>query len=273
MANELEKTLLGKNKRSVNNTVDKNSTYIEQKKLHKVYITSQEPESPTDGELWFDTTGNNIDLYPPKPLIDVTTGEYGPIPNDDGTISLEDYAMYYIADYTNITELPENNILYLKEVFTNPKYKVVDTSYMFYSCRSLVSIDVSYFNTSEVGSMTSMFNLCTSLTQLDLSSFNTSNVSMMDDLFNTCTNLTYLNLTNWNTSKVGGMRNMLRDCNSLTKIDGILDMNSCISSYNWIFENCPISPDTPVQIKNPPSDPDWWKDAGFTSEDQFVIVQ
>lgn len=66
MANELEKTLLGTSKRSVNNTIDKNSTYIEKKKLHRVYITSLEPESPTDGEIWFDTTGNDIDLYPPQ---------------------------------------------------------------------------------------------------------------------------------------------------------------------------------------------------------------
>ena len=74
MANELEKTLLGTSKRSVNNTIDKNSTYIEQKKLHRVYITSQEPESPTDGEIWFDTTGNDIELYPPPSVsIDYVT--------------------------------------------------------------------------------------------------------------------------------------------------------------------------------------------------------
>lgn len=55
MANELEKTLLGKNKRSVNNTVDKNSTYIEQKKLHKVFVQEEDPGEVEDGCIWLDT--------------------------------------------------------------------------------------------------------------------------------------------------------------------------------------------------------------------------
>lgn len=180
--------------------------------------------------------------------------------------------MNYIYDYQNIESIPENNELYLKEIFTNPKYKVTNTSYMFYNCRSLKELDVSYFNTSEVGDMNMMFNLCTSLTSLDLSSFNTSNVADMNDMFGICSKLTYLNITNWDTSKVGDMRNLFSDCNSLTKIDGILDMSSCGSSYDWMFASCPISSSTPVQIKNPPSNPNWWQDAEFTSQDQFTIV-
>ena len=60
MANELEKTLLGKNKRSVNNTVDKNSTYIEQKKLHKVFVQEEDPGEVEDGCIWLDTAKKKI---------------------------------------------------------------------------------------------------------------------------------------------------------------------------------------------------------------------
>ena len=60
MANELEKTLLGTSKRSVNNTIDKNSTYIEQKKLHKVFVQEEDPGEVEDGCIWFDNSKQKI---------------------------------------------------------------------------------------------------------------------------------------------------------------------------------------------------------------------
>lgn len=138
MANELEKTLLGTSKRSVNNTIDKNSTYIEQKKLHRVYITSLEPESPTDGEIWFDTTGNNMDLYPETPY--EYDGVYGPVPIS-GKVNLKNYASKYISNYTTVTEIPKENLKYLKSGLI--------ASYadrMFYKADNISKIDLSSFN-------------------------------------------------------------------------------------------------------------------------------
>ena len=60
MANELEKTLLGTSKRSVNNTIDKNSTYIEQKKLHKVFVQEEDPGEVEDGCIWLTYTKKKI---------------------------------------------------------------------------------------------------------------------------------------------------------------------------------------------------------------------
>lgn len=60
MANELEKTLLGTSKRSVNNTIDKNSTYIEQKKLHKVFVQEEDPGEVEDGCIWLTYTKQKI---------------------------------------------------------------------------------------------------------------------------------------------------------------------------------------------------------------------
>ena len=50
---------------------------------------------------------------------------------------------------------------------------------MFYNCSSLISIDLSSFNTSNVKNMGGMFYKCSSLTSIDLSSFNTSKVNDM----------------------------------------------------------------------------------------------
>ena len=47
---------------------------------------------------------------------------------------------------------------------------------MFADCNSLISINLSNFNTQNVTNMSNMFYKCKSLTSLDLSNFNTQNV-------------------------------------------------------------------------------------------------
>ena len=46
-------------------------------------------------------------------------------------------------------------------------------SSMFYKCTSLVSLDLSNFDTQNINDMSSMFNECNSFVSLDLSNFNT----------------------------------------------------------------------------------------------------
>ena len=55
---------------------------------------------------------------------------------------------------------------------------------MFYYCRSLTSLDLSNFNTSNVTDMRNMFYYCRSLTYLDISNFNIEKVIHMKDIFN-----------------------------------------------------------------------------------------
>ena len=88
----------------------------------------------------------------------VFDGEWGPIPNKDGTVDLNNYAGDYITDYQSITELPEGNKKYLDEVLTTGKYKVVNMSYMFFNCNSLSTLDVSNWDTSNVTIMSYMFS-------------------------------------------------------------------------------------------------------------------
>ena len=60
----------------------------------------------------------------------------------------------------------ENNITFI----FNKNY--TDVSYMFYSCSSLTSINLSNFNTNNVTNMSYMFYCCKSLTSLDISNLN-----------------------------------------------------------------------------------------------------
>ena len=178
---------------------------------------------------------------------------------------------------------------------------VDDMSYMFSGCSSLTILDLSSFDTSNVSNMNGMFSTCNSLTSLDLSSFDTSSVDDMSYMFSGCKSLTILDLSSFDTSNVTNMTNMFSGCSSLTSLDlssfdtsnrrvdlqyafqncsklteikGILDFKYITSTayYSDAFAGCSISPDTPVQIKNPPTMENWWKIAGFTSEDQFEIV-
>jgi surface protein len=52
-------------------------------------------------------------------------------------------------------------------------------NFMFYGCSSLISLDLSNFNTINVNNMSGMFKKCGSLEKLDLCNFNTSNVVNM----------------------------------------------------------------------------------------------
>jgi len=65
---------------------------------------------------------------------------------------------------------------------------------MFNGCNSLVSLDLSSFDTAAVTSMSSMFQNCHSLTSLDLSSFDTAAVTSMSNTFSSCFSLASLEL-------------------------------------------------------------------------------
>ena len=69
---------------------------------------------------------------------------------------------------------------------------------MFQHCISLLSLNLSTFNTSIATRTRRMFYNCTSLTSLDLSNFDTSKVVWMYEMFYGCTNLKYINLKNFN---------------------------------------------------------------------------
>ena len=94
--------------------------------------------------------------------------------------------------------------------------EVTIMSYMFCSCKSLTSIDLSHFNTAKVTSMNSMFSSCLSLTSIDLSHFNTAKVTNMSLMFINCTNLETIYVgSGWSTANVTSSSNMFSLCENL----------------------------------------------------------
>ena len=63
------------------------------------------------------------------------------------------------------------------------KKNIKNLNYMFFGCSTLISLNLSNFNTNNVTNMEYMFYGCSSLTNLNLSDFNTNNVTNMNYMF------------------------------------------------------------------------------------------
>ena len=163
------------------------------------------------------------------------------------------YANYEIDGKSYKTQLAsygENGTTYDKYMFSKKNAiktikfsKNIDTSnvtsmvYMFYSCRSLTSLDLSSFDTSNVTNMSNMFSYGHSLKDLDLSGFDTSKVENMSYMFQECY-FTSLNLSNWDTSNVVNMRDMFGTCMQLTSLDLSSFDTSNVTNMDEMFSRC-----------------------------------
>jgi surface protein len=104
---------------------------------------------------------------------------------------------------------------------------------LFYNCRSLVSLNLSKWNTSLVDNMGDMFYGCQSLTSLDLSNWNTSSVTNMQGMFRNCSELEELNLSGFSMPPFVDVSNMFTNCNNLR----ILHLKGCDEDTAYFLIN------------------------------------
>ena len=115
--------------------------------------------------------------------------------------------------------------------------KVTNMSYMFFKTSSLTSLNLSNFDTSQVMNMDSIFRGMTNLTTIDLSNFDTSKVTDMSSMFSDMHNLTTLNLSNFNTSKVMYMNRMFSDMHNLANLNISNFDTSQVTDMHDMFSN------------------------------------
>ena len=144
-------------------------------------------------------------------------------------------AWYYKAsDYSDESKLYDfyigssNGIVY-----ANP-----NSSYGFFTLTNVTSLDLTYFDTSNVTDMSHFFQDCKKITSLDLSNFDTSNVTNMFHMLSNCMSLESINLTNINTSKVTTMQNMFQNCWNLLKLDLSNFDTSNVTNMTYMFYQC-----------------------------------
>jgi len=113
-------------------------------------------------------------------------------------------------------------------------------SCMFYGCKSLISLNLTNFDTSRVIYMTAMFRFCMSLAEIDVSHFNTKNVKTMSCMFDFCLSLTSLNVSTFDTSQVTDMNGMFSECSSLTSLDVSNFNTSQVEFMFFLFDGCSL---------------------------------
>lgn len=96
---------------------------------------------------------------------------------------------------------------------------VTEMRYAFYGCAALININVSNWNTSACTNMDSMFYHCSSLASLDVSNWNTSACTTFHDMFNDCTSLSNLDVSNWDTSSCTNMSFMFYSAYNIKNLD------------------------------------------------------
>ena len=115
--------------------------------------------------------------------------------------------------------------------------RVTNMSYMFFNTSSLTLLNLSNFDTSKVTNMDSIFRGMTNLTTIDLSNFDTSKVTDMSSMFSDMRNLITLNPSNFNTSKVAYMNRMFSDMHNLTNLNISNFDTSQVTDMHDMFSN------------------------------------
>ena len=113
-----------------------------------------------------------------------------------------------------------------------------DISSMFSGCSSVNSINLIYFNTSSVTNMSSLFEGCALLESIDLSNFDTSSVKDMSKMFYGCTKLISISLSSFDTSSVTDINSMFSGCNSIQSLDLSNFNTRKVTNFKNIFSEC-----------------------------------
>ena len=125
--------------------------------------------------------------------------------------------------------------------------------HMFEKCSSLITLDLSSFDTSWVEDMGYMFAECENLKTLDLGHFDTSHVTSLDALFCNCKSLENLDLSSFDTRKTEIMGRMFSGCDSLKTLDiSSFDLNQ-IHKYgsDSFMDKTGLSDLQQVSVKQP----------------------
>ena len=133
---------------------------------------------------------------------------------------------------------------------------------MFQGCTSLVEVDLSALDLSEVTTMSGMFRGCTSLVEVDLSGCDTTNVKSMEGIFDGCTSLASVNLSglsvaltepptfrglpslttvdlsDFDAPNLTSMSEMFLNCNALTSVNLSGFNASGVKYMNRMFKGC-----------------------------------
>jgi len=198
---------------------------IEKSKVEAIY-TKDYIDIPSNAIHSWDVSGNTNGKVMAWTIDSDNNGLYELYIGQEGGVVAPSDSSYLFKDYVNVKTID------LKYFDTS---NVTTMYHMFEKCSSLISLDLSNFNTRNVTNMSNMFRDCSSLESLDLRSFDTSNVTMMHYMFSNMTNLKTLDVSNFNTSKNKSMEYMFSSMKSLTSLDLSNFNTKNVTSMHYAF--------------------------------------
>ena len=113
-----------------------------------------------------------------------------------------------------------------------------DCKEMFANCKNIISIDLSFFDSSEITNTSHMFMNCINLEKIDFSSFDTKKVTDMNNMFYNCNNLENINLSFFNTKNVKNMSFMFSKCYNLKDLYLSSFDTQNVTDMSYLFSNC-----------------------------------
>lgn len=135
----------------------------------------------------------------------------------------------YFENFENVTSI---NLEYFDT--SNVRYM----GFLFHNCKKLSKVNITLFDTSNVIDIDGMFLHCAELKDLDVSNFNTNNIGSARNVFAGCSKLQNLNLGGWELPNATRITGMFNGCSSIKSLD-LNNINT--SNVYWIdsmFTGC-----------------------------------
>ena len=130
------------------------------------------------------------------------------------------------ADCENLEQIKFNNNSIINEI--------VDIGSMFENCKSLISLDLSFIDTSKVKNMSSAFNNCENLRFLNIPNFNIISAEDMTSVFKGCKSLKSLNAYSFVGNNKLNLEDIFNDI--LDNLIYCIKDNSQINNLNSLIE-------------------------------------
>ena len=159
--------------------------------------------------------------------------------DDDGVLTLGNGDTQTMVDETG-TKWTYNKV---KSVRCSGTIVCTGSLHEFFMSSTMVSADLSGFDTSRVTGMSYLFMNCGRLTSIDLSGWDISKVTELRGMFFFFFSLTSVNLSGWNTSKVRDMSSMFSQCSSLTGLSLPGFVTAGTNNIGFMFSGCALLTD------------------------------
>ena len=134
--------------------------------------------------------------------------------NNDIDVFINNKKINIIKDNNKWKYKFENEGKYIFEIIFNNNINNMES--FFEKCFNIISLDFTYFNSSNITNMYNMLSECNKLKEIKgLNRLNTSKVTDMSGMFQECNVLENIDLSNFNTDNVTNMSFMFNKCNKI----------------------------------------------------------